>query len=513
MSLGSDHPGGQGERSSLITGVRVLRERGWVIVAALIVCLVVAFGLAKSSTKQYTATATLLVQNSNVSALVDPSQAQTQLDPARESADVLSLLESPAVAQRVQSQLHVNESLSDLENAVVATGNPNDDLISVAATDSDPRFAARLANGFATALVDLLTASAQNQVSNGEAQISAELASLPATDTAEAATLRQALSQIVALRAVTNGNVEVWDTAQPPSSPSSPNVKKDVALGAVVGIVLGLTLAFLLDLFDGRIKTAIELEELYGLPTLATIPLQRRPLTAARVQHDELSVFQILRGGLGFISLRREVRVVLVTSAVPGEGKTHVATGLALALAAAKKRVILVEADVHRPAAGKFLGATSGQRGLMNALVNSTDLDELVQTVPDRPLLSVLPSGPHTPNSAELLRLPAMSDIISDLAVDYDFVILDGPPLLPVADAQVLLDSPMIDGVIVVARPNLTTRDQIRGVLTILQRHPAAGASLVVNGSGENRHMYYYPAAGNGAPAERGRFARLIGSR
>jgi capsular exopolysaccharide synthesis family protein len=516
MSIAPAEPRGDGsrERSPLLHAIHVIRERWWLVALGLVAGVVVAALLASSATKQYTATAELLVSPSNLPALVNGTQ-QTAQDTAslqlQQSNDV-SLATSDPVAQRARAALGFSESAGDLADQVSASAQSSNDLIDVSAVDTDPARAAKIANGFANALVAFLNASASANLVAGQTHIESELNGLPATSS-ERSVLASALRSVIALEAVSSGGLQLVQPASVPGSPSSASVKREAVLGGLAGLIIGLALAFLLDVLDRRVKSTDEIERLYGLPVLATIPAQRRKLTASRVQHDELSVFQILRGGLGFISLRRDVRVVLVTSGVPGEGKTHVATGLALALAAAKKRVILVEADVHRPAAGAFLGSRSGGRGLMNALVDSTELDSLIQPVPERPLLSVLPSGPHTPNSAELLRLPAAVDVLSDLAVDYDFVILDGPPLLPVADAQVLLDNPMIDGVIVVARPNLTTREQIRRVLAILQRHPAAGVGLVLNGATEGRHMYYYPASENGSSTERSRFSRLIGSR
>jgi receptor protein-tyrosine kinase len=183
--------------------------------------------------------------------------------------------------------------------------------------------------------------------------------------------------------------------------------------------------------------------------------------------------------------------VILVTSAISGEGKTWVASGLARAMAAAGRSVALIEGDVHRPAVNRQLGLASGERGLMNALVEGGSAVDLVQPSPSLPSLSVLASGPFTPNSAELLRLPAMRTVLEELAEAFEFVVIDGPPLLPVADAQVMLDNPAIDVVLVVARPYLTTREQIRGSIAVLKRHPDKGVGLVINAVRERARGYY----------------------
>jgi receptor protein-tyrosine kinase len=356
-------------------------------------------------------------------------------------------------------------------------------------TDPDPAQAAVKANAFATALVTYLTQAAQAQLTAGQAQLQAEIAQTPATDPTRAA-LQQGLEQVIALRAVTNGGAQVVEQASTPTSPSSPKVKRNAAIGAIAGILLGLALAFMLDLFDRRIKSAEELERLYGLPALTYVPLRRRT-PGEREPHLDLEPFRILRDALGYVSLREHPQVILVTSAVSGEGKTWAAGGLARALAAAGKSVTLIEGDVHRPALKAQMGIDSNGRGLMNALVEGGNVVELVQEAPAVPSLSVLSSGPFTPNSAELLRMPAMNRVLDDLADAFDYVVLDGPPLLPVADAQVLLQNPAIDVVLIVARPYLTTRDYVRSTLAVLKRHPDKGFGLVINAVRERAAGYY----------------------
>jgi capsular exopolysaccharide synthesis family protein len=479
------------ERSALISAVRVVRERWWLIVVSCVVCFGITLGLALHAQKQYAAAAALLVKPSNLPALIAPTQTQSQdaTSLAHLQSDDVSLVTSSAVAAMAKSMLHTSESVGDLLNEVTATADSGNDMISISVTDPNPAQAAAKANAFATALVNYLTASAQAQLIAGQAKLQTELAQLPPTDPSRTA-LRQALEQVIALQAVTNGGAQVVQSAGVPSSPSSPNIKRDAAIGAGVGVLIGLALAFLLDLFDRRIKSGESLEELYGLPAMASIPLQRR-LPGERETHVDLEPFRILRDALGFISLRDRPQVILVTSAISGEGKTSVAGGLARAMAAAGKSVALIEGDVHRPALKRQLGITSNGRGLMNALVEGGNAVELVQAAPALPSLWVLSSGPFTPNSAELLRLPAMNQVLEDLAEAFDFVVIDGPPVLPVADAQVMLQNPAIDVVLIVARPYLTTREHIRGTAAVLGRHPDKGFGLVVNAVRDRVRDYY----------------------
>jgi capsular exopolysaccharide synthesis family protein len=483
------------ESSPLINALRVVRERWWLVAITAVVGFAVALGAALASHKQYTATSTILVRPSNLPALIDASQTQAtdSATVARIQSDDVSLATSNAVAQRAKAALRTSTTASDLLTEVSATVDSANDLINIQVTDPDPGRAARIANAFATATVNDLTQAAVAQLDVGQAKLQSELTSLSANYPGRSA-LEQALKQVIALRAVTNGGASVVESAQPPNGPSAPSVKRDAVVGGVAGMAVGLMIVFLLDLFDRRLKTEEAIERLYGLSALAAVPTlstRRRFRPGSRSSQAELEPFRILRDGLAHVSLRQEMRVVLVTSAVSGEGKTRVASGLARAIAAAGKRVALVEGDVHRPAVRKEFELASAGPGLMNALVEGGDIESLTLGVPNIPCLTILPSGPFTPNSAELLRLGAMTEVLSQLASDRDFVIIDGAPLLPVADAQVLLDNPMIDVVLLVARPYLTTRQHIRLTLSVISRHPHKGVGLAINGVRQKDHGYY----------------------
>ncbi len=505
------------EHSEFLNAVRVLRERRWLVVVCFVVGAGVAWFLGARAVKQYTATSTLLVAPSNLTALIDPTQQQSTdaTTLARLQSDDVSLLASSAVASLAKQSLHTSESIGDLQDEVAGNPGASNDLIDVLATDPNATRAAAIANAFATSLVNYQNASAQAQLISGQTRLVDELKRILPSNP-EAGPLSQALKQVVALQAVTSGGVQIVDLASVPSSPSSPSAKREAAIGGVVGLAIGLALAFMLELFDRRIKTTKEIERLYGMETLAMVPLRRRQAASERALLADLEPFRILRDALAYVSLRKETRVVLVTSAIPGEGKTRVASGLAQAIAAANKHVALIEVDVHRPALRRRFEIPSNGRGLMNVLVDGSSPIELMRPVPKFGPLAILPCGPFTPNSAELLRLPAMRDALADLAQAYDLVILDAPPLLPVADSQVLLDNPMIDAVIIVGRPYLTTRDQISATLSILKRHPTTGVGLVINGS-HNRdgsYSYNYPGSRTDTePPARRRIGRLVSSK
>jgi receptor protein-tyrosine kinase len=500
------------ESPALLDAARVLRERWWLVLGAVVACLGVTLVLSLSSTTEYQATATVLVRSNNLATLIEPSLAQSQ-DQARTQGDNLNLVRSLAVAQRVKAALGLHESVDNIRSNLSAVEVPNTDLIDVTYTDPSASRAAMIANEFGSQLVSFLNDADQTQVAQGKAAITSQLAQLSPTDPSRSVLL-QALSRVTALRAVSSGNVVVIDSAQVPRHPSSPKVKRDVIVGGLVGVVLGLSLAFLINLFDRRIKDVEDFERLYGRAPLASVQLQRARPETERERQFELEPFRILRDGLDFLSLGERVQVVMVTSAAPSEGKTKVATGLARAAALGGRTVALVEADLHRPTITQVLGLEPQRRGLTNVLSESSSPSSAMREMPGFPTLSVLTSGPLTPNAAELLRSPAMESLLRELRRDHDFVVIDVPPLLHVSDAQVLMDNPLVDVALVVARPYVTTREQARGARAVLARHPDPAVGLVINGIRDTAGAYYYGGGDNGAGAPpTGTRARRIGAR
>lgn len=494
--------GERGERSpALLEAVRVLRERWWLVLGAFVVCLGVTLALSLSQTKQYRATSTVYVKVSSLTTLIDPTQAQTQEDPARVQGDNLTLVRSLAVANRVRTELGLRETLDDLLANLDASAVPDTDLINISYTDPSPSRAARVANAFGDQLVGYLAATVQQQIAQGQAAITSQLSQLGPTDPTRAL-LQQALSRIVALRAASSGNALVVDRAEVPHSASSPRTKRDVIIGALVGIVLGLALAFLVDLLDRRVKDVEELERLYGRAPLTAIALRRSLPAAERDQQFQLEPFRTLRDSLDFVSLRSRVQVAVVTSAVPGEGKTTVAIGLARAAAFGGRRVVLVEADLHRPTITRQLDLDPFPRGLTNVLSGSVTVAEAVRPAPQDATLSVLTSGPLATHAAERLRSRALDELLEELRREYDLIVMDTPPLLNVSDAQVLIDNPLVDVVLMVARPYVVTREQVRTARAVLERHPEANVGLVINGVRRAGGYYYYGAGGDGEALE-----------
>ncbi|MBV9607204.1 MAG: polysaccharide biosynthesis tyrosine autokinase [Solirubrobacterales bacterium] len=486
-----------GPSSALMDALQTLKDRWWMVVVAMIGGAVIAFAVAIASTKEYTGESSLLIRQSNLQTLIDPNATQGSEDPARLAATNLLLVTSTAVAKNVQTTLGTNESASALLAQISASANPDADIITIQATDPSPSRAARIANAFADQFVAFERAQSQVQAQAGATRLRGEIAALPAGST-ESVQLEQALRNLLALQAVTTGDATVVDRATPSSSPSSPNLKRAPVLGLLAGLAIGLAAVFLSDLFDRRIKTIEEFESAYGRRAIGSLPRLARPQPGT--SPELLESFRILRSALSYLGSESDLRTVLVTSAVSGEGKTTVAAGLAYATALAGQQVVLIEADLRRPSFQKqFDIENQFELGLYKAgLTNVLMRDATVQDVLHTPIeglntLKILPSGPFSPHPSDLLLRPEMAHMIEELAGQADLVIIDSPPLLPVADAQVLIAQPVIDASLIVCRTYMTTRDQARRCRAVLERERVRNAALVVVGGHEPAEYSYEP--------------------
>lgn len=487
-----------GPPSALLNAVQTLKDRWWMVVIAMIGGAAIAFAVAVTSTKQYTAESNLLIRQSNLQTLIDPSASANSEDPARVAATNLLLVTSTAVARNVQSALRTNESPSDLIAQISASANPDADIITVQATDPSAERAARLANAFADQFVAFERDQSQQQASAGATRLRSEIATLPTDATAERAQLVQALRNVLALQAVTTGDATAIDTATASSSPSSPNLKRAPVLGLLAGLAIGLAAVFLSDLFDRRIKTIEEFESAYELRAIGSVPRLSRPHLAT--SPELLESFRILRSALSYLAGESDLRTVLVTSAVSGEGKTTVAAGLAYATALSGQQVVLIEADLRRPSFQKQFGFQKQfdlgiyKSGLTNVLIGGASLDAALDTpIEGLTTLRILSSGPFSPHPSDLLMRPEMGMLIEELSRQADLVVIDSPPLLPVADAQVLLAQPAVDASLIVCRTYMTTRDQARRCRAVLERERVSKAALVVVGGHEAAEYSYEP--------------------
>jgi polysaccharide biosynthesis transport protein len=487
--------------SPLFRFLRVLRERWWVVAATTLACTAAALAVSLPQPKEYEASSSLLFRNPGFStALFGSSVFEPSLDPARESTTNLQLLQSREVARAVADELGLDTDPDDLLDQVEAEERTNSDVVDVKVRDEDPELAARLADQFATQYVLFRQESDRRKITEAQQLIQSRLDSLAPDAVAERDQLEDALQRLVALEAVQTGNAEVVERAEVPQVAASLQTRRDVGVALIFGLGLGLLIAMLLDVLDRRVKSPEEFEELYRVPNLVTVP---QATFGARRRADggaAFEPFRILFSSLGFLSVAGPMRKVLVTSAIAEEGKTSVAVNLARAVALSGRSVALIEADLRRPSFRRHLVSEPSPTGLTNALVSRQSALELIRYMhPEdlddgyeaetagpgadvRGLVGVLQSGPVPPNSAELLRSERMAELLDEVAERHEYVIVDAPPLLPVADAQVLLGHGFVDVCLIVGRVYKTKRDQARRARAILDQANLERVGLVVSG-------------------------------
>jgi capsular exopolysaccharide synthesis family protein len=325
--------------------------------------------------------------------------------------------------------------------------------------------------------------------------------------------LLQRLKEAGVSAGLRSSNIRVVDVARTPTHPIKPNVPRNLELGLLLGLACGIGLVFVLESLDTSIRNTEELSAISALPALGIIPLQlssnghlRKRLktvsakteksesptlvTYARPQSEAAEAYRALRTSILLSSFGAPPKVILVTSAMPQEGKTTVSANSALVLAQRGSRVLLVDADLRRPAVGKLFGIRS--RGGLSTLISGSDkVGDVVLPCPEVPNLWILPAGPIPPQPAELLGSTVMKNHIAQWRSVFDHVIIDTPPCLSVTDAVLL--SPEADRVILVARSGQTTKAALRRACDLLLQVNAKVMGIVLNGL--NRHSgegYYY---------------------
>jgi polysaccharide biosynthesis transport protein len=478
----------------LTRALSILGERAWVIA----LCVVVTFGAAVAySTHKpnvYTASASLEFTNNSLPAQVAGVGSGQSLDPEGEKSTNVQLVTTTPVATAVVKALKLSVTPGELLGQVSASDPQNDAIVDVAVADEDPARAAEIANAFAQQFVLYSQQQNEQQLIKGQQLIAERAARLPADDTVDRANLTTLAEKLLVLQAVATADARVVNTATPPGAPSSPNTKGTAIVAIIFGLLLGVGLAVLLHMLNRRVDSIEAFEQLYGIRALAGVPrLTRTPRTREEREAD-IEPFRMLQNSLSLVGPGRHVRKVLVTSAVPGEGKTTVAIGLARAAAQSGSSVVLVEGDLRRPSFAERLRVDGRAEGLGTALFDGVDPQSLYQLpFSDLPHLHVLAAGPVRAEAAARMRPFDLTRVFETIASDVDLVVIDSAPLLPVVDTRVLLDELNLDAYLVVGRAGFTKRDEIREARPLLERrqlHEQIG--LVINGLPGSRGNYYY---------------------
>ena len=309
-----------------------------------------------------------------------------------------------------------------------------------------------------------------------------------------------------------SNNFRIIDAARVPTSPSEPNIPRNLTFALMLGVISGVGLAFILENMDNTVRTPEQATALSGLPALGMIPLGSKSVshgptgkrlvltpisskeavetvTQVRPQSQMAESYRALRTSLLLSNLGAPPKVIMVTSARPQEGKTTTSINTAIVLAQKGVRVLLIDADLRRPSVHKTLGM-GPRSGLSNVLTGSATAQQAITTSPVLPNLFILPAGTPPPNPAELLASSNMRDFIAELRAEFDHIVIDTPPTLSVTDAVVL--SPRADATILVIRSGQTTKQALRRARDILTQVNAHVAGVLLNAVDLTSPDYYY---------------------
>jgi succinoglycan biosynthesis transport protein ExoP len=422
----------------------ILRRRWLSIVIITLLTLASVSAATLMVPKAYTATTRLLfaVAGDSLSSL-----AQGSSFVEKQMASYAEVATSPRVLDQVVDQLGLNATSAQLADSIEASVPVDTVIIEVAVTDPDPRQAAQIANAVGTELAKAA----------GELTPSRE-------DGSEA------------VRATTIA------VAQVPTSPSSPNIPRNLGVGLILGLFLGTGIAVLRKLLDTKVRNEQDVRALTDSPILGVVAFDQQVPRHPVILRDEplaapSEAVRRLRTNLQFIDVANRPKSIVISSSVAAEGKSTIAINLAVSLADTGARIILVDADLRRPSLAEYVGI-EGNVGLTTVLIGRANVEDVVQPL-GTTTLDLLPSGQIPPNPSELLGSPAMASLLDRLTASYDMVLLDSPPLLPVTDAAVL--TKMAGGALVVVGADRIHRPQLQETLGSLQTAGAHILGIVLN--------------------------------
>ncbi len=491
---------------------RALGRHRVLIAVTVAVVVIAAVGYSARQTRQYRATAQLIIQRADTF----DSGPQNAQDAARNVDTETAVLRSKLVQEAARRKLGHQPD-------VAISGSQTSDVVNVSAKSSNAVRAANDANVYAKVYValrrkqnieDLAQAGRQVQVKIDQLvqRIDRLRAGSPELGAAQQQLtfLQQQLDQLqVSANLNQVAGARVLASADVPTSPVSPKPAQNAAIALVLGLLLAIGLAFLREYVDDTIKTREDLERATdGLPVLGEIPKvagwrdrEAAHLVTADAPHSPAAEgYRTLRTAIEFVLGERELTSIQVTSSQADDGKTTTLANVALAFARSGVKVTIVCCDLRRPRIHEFFGL-SNEVGFTSVLIGRATLVDAVQEVVGEPNLFVLPSGPLPPNPSELLSLPRTDDIVASIEKNAGFglLLVDCPPVLPVADA--LIVSRMVDSTVLVAAAGSSSRRGVRRSVQMLRQVAAPLVGTVLNnvtltdGDGAYGYGYYGPGS------------------
>lgn len=423
------------------------------VLVALVVVTGVFVAMSKAAAPTYRASASLFFSATASGSATDLNQGATYTQSQMLSFAELATM--PVVLDPVLDDLDLSVTAKGLARSISATTTRDSVILTISAVSDDPEQAASLANAVALQLTEAV-ADLSPQDETGQARV-------VATVVAEATS---------------------------PQYPFAPNTKRNAMAGALAGLIFGVLVALLWAALDTRARTPEQVESVTGATVLGQISRQKRGATILSTTTKGALAEDVrrLRTNLHFLAVKDRALSVVVTSSVAGEGKSTVTVNLAVTLAESGERVLLIDADLRRPAVARYLGLEGGA-GLTDVLIGEAEPEDVLQPVLDN--LDVIAAGATPPNPSDLVSRPAFGEMLAELQGRYDVILLDSPPVLPVADAVTMTRS--VAGALIVIDSTRTKRTQVSMTAEGLRAGGGTVLGVVLNkvpASGVARYGY-----------------------
>ncbi len=470
--------------------LRILRRWWWLLGVGVVGAAVIGWLVTGSQTPIYEAKVKVLVQGGQSPGAPTFGDIQTSEALASSYTD---LIKTRPILEQVAEDPDIPYGAAALAGKINVSSPRS--LIEIKAKDPDPEVAANIANTVAQTLIDSFRSRQFAQIAQLQASLSQ--AGIPPD------------SSIIAAQAATISTLAIVEGALPPSSPLANRKNLTVIMAGLLGLAVAGLLVFAIEYLDDRITSESDLENLTGIsnlgsgmPTLGSVarmPVAKGDMgpTLLSSNHQRSSLtesYKFLRTNLEFAAIGTSgIKTLLITSSIPGEGKTTTATNLAISMGREGISVVLLDADLRKPALHKTFGL-QGRKGLTNFALGDASIEEIMAPT-EVETLRVIPCGPVPPDSTVVLRSAKMKELIQRLQNEADIVILDSPPLLSVTDPMLLV--PLVDGVLMVVDIKTTGRNAVkRGANTLKQGSPRIYGTVLNKvmdrTSGYYYHYYYY---------------------
>lgn len=457
----------------------------WLAVAIITFLTVgAALGLAAVTTPQYRSNTAIFFSVADGDSFSEVAQGSTYSQ--RQVVSFAELARSPLVLDPVIRDLGLTENAAELKERV-STSIPTDtSIVNVAVTDPDRRRAASIANALAKEL-QVASFKISPKHKNGDAMVQAT----------------------------------VTTSAEVPEAPISPSFKINGVIGLALGLGLGIGFAVLRELMDNKIRREQDVQSITETPVVGQIGNERGMASGQRqllgtplASHRSTEEYNKLRLNLQFVDFAHKSRVLTILSAVPDEGKTNVAINLAISLAQSGNKVLLIDADLRKPSVARAMGI-EGAIGLTSVLIGEVEFADVRQRWGET-TLDILPAGVLPPNPTDLLDSQVLGSLLADLGSQYDSIIIDAPPVLPVSDGYLL--GKHSDGVLLVVAAASTTKERFAKACRELARFETRVLGIVINKmQTQYREDPYYsyeaPRTADTKKSRRGRSSSASGHR